>query len=163
GEGGRAAVDIDEEEQPDEEGSIIGSAQYMAPEQAWGDNTAIDARTDVFALGGLLYQLLTGYPPYRATTPAEVLHLARLGMVDPPDAAYILTSGRAVAYAMVDGEKRVLREMGPGEVFGEMALLADRPRTASVAAVDDVTTIVVTAEALARELHSESWLAALVH
>ena len=85
--GGRAAVTLDEDDLPDESGSIIGSAQYMAPEQAWGDNDAIDARTDVFALGGLLYQILTGLPPYRAAFPQETLHMARLGLVKPPEEA----------------------------------------------------------------------------
>jgi CRP-like cAMP-binding protein len=81
---------------------------------------------------------------------------------DPPDAAYILTRGRCEAYRAVDTERRSLREMGPGDVFGEMALLSKHPRSASVMALDDVTAIVVTPEALAREVHSESWLVPLL-
>ena len=81
---------------------------------------------------------------------------------DPPDAAYIVTRGRCEAYKTVAGERRALREMGPGDVFGEMALLSSRPRSASVVALEDVTAIVVTREALAREVHSESWLLPLL-
>ncbi|QDU38118.1 Serine/threonine-protein kinase PknB [Maioricimonas rarisocia] len=44
-------------------GEILGTPAYMSPEQARGD--AIDARTDVFALGGLMYALLTDSPPIR--------------------------------------------------------------------------------------------------
>ncbi|NCG19543.1 MAG: cyclic nucleotide-binding domain-containing protein [Rhodobacterales bacterium] len=48
----------------DHEDSLIGTPSWMAPEQAMGDHAAIDARTDVFALGGLIYFTLTGTAPY---------------------------------------------------------------------------------------------------
>jgi serine/threonine protein kinase len=47
-------------------GTILGTPGYMAPEQAQGDVERIDARTDVFALGAILYFLLTGQPPDQA-------------------------------------------------------------------------------------------------
>jgi tRNA A-37 threonylcarbamoyl transferase component Bud32 len=52
-------------------GSIIGTAVYMAPEQATGQ--PIDARTDLYAAGVVLYQLLTGRPPFDGDTPMAVL------------------------------------------------------------------------------------------
>ena len=47
----------------DENGSPVGTLCYMAPEQLQGDAARIDERTDVFGLGGILYQILTGTPP----------------------------------------------------------------------------------------------------
>lgn len=55
------------------QGSVMGTPAYMAPEQARGDVDRIDARTDVFALGAILYHLLTGRCPYPADTAAQAL------------------------------------------------------------------------------------------
>lgn len=45
-------------------GEVLGSPYYMAPEQALGNSEAIDARTDVFGLGAILFQMLTNRPPH---------------------------------------------------------------------------------------------------
>lgn len=71
------ARSIQADEGIQEQGVIVGSAAYMAPEQAWGRTDEIDARTDIFALGGILYQILTNQPPYPGPRPELQVELAR--------------------------------------------------------------------------------------
>ena len=53
-------------------GFLAGTPDYMSPEQARGE--AIDARSDLFSLGSVLYTMLTGHPPFRAASPMAVLN-----------------------------------------------------------------------------------------
>jgi serine/threonine-protein kinase len=208
----------------------VGTPGYMPPEQARGNPAEMDERSDVFGLGAILYEIVSGKTPFgpyddaesalrraadgiivpieqaavgvgvsrrlraivaRATAPdpedryptvVELqrdivsflrggLHLPRKvfapGTViiregDVGDAAYMIVSGRCRVYRSVPGGEEMLLQMSAGDVFGEMALLLDEPRAASVAAVDAVTALVLSKETLAEGLGLNGWTGALV-
>jgi len=199
----------------------------MAPEQLAGPGASIDVRTDVFGIGGILYELLIGEAPNdrgRLAGPGLSRHpvelpstsatwgpippvLARIAAkalapdpanryqdvmslradldgflkgggwfetraCDPGqfivkegeagDAAYIIESGHCEVTKIVRGADTVIRQLGPGDVFGETAVLTRAQRTATVRALDAVTLKVITAESLNFELEQNPWLAVFV-
>lgn len=210
---------------PTQEGSG-GTAAYMAPEQIFGRTEQIDARTDVFGLGGVLYEILTGnapnegkailaaatgraprsfepralwnqLPPELCRIAAKALSLERaeryasvselrleleqflkgggwfetLTVADgvaivsegePGNIAYVIQSGHCDVWKTIQGEQRMVRRLGPGDVFGEAAVFAPGLRTASIVAVGEVTLKVVTGDALNHELDQNPMLAAFV-
>lgn len=209
----------------------VGTPAYMSPEQAAGVPSKMDDRTDVFGLGALLYEMISGQAPYGSEyDPDRLIDLAKAGKVVPiekatqgigisqrlrrivaralefnPDdryqsvvemqddvraflrgglhlprkgfnpgdtivtegdvgeSAYMIISGSCRAYRTVDGVQETLVEMGPGEVFGEMALLLDEPRAASVEANDRVTVLVLDKNTMSEGLGLDGWTGALVH
>ncbi len=119
-----------------QDGAVAGTPAYMAPEQARGEIAALDARTDVFALGALLYEMLTLSPPYVGGTVfatltqaqeaawlpvAERLRLDRSGgPTPPPELASIahraMAAEPAQRYASVEdmlADLRAFREHRP--------------------------------------------------
>jgi len=65
------------------EGSIMGTPCYMSPEQATGKNSLVGERSDVFGLGGLLYEMLTFIPPITGKDAMEVLQNAATCNIRP--------------------------------------------------------------------------------
>ena len=209
----------------------VGTPEYMAPEQARGNPAEMDERSDVFGLGAVLYELVSGKRPYgdapnqdavlerakhgRVVPIAEAaqgiglslrirkivekalavdparryqnvtelqrdvqdflrggLHLPRrafppgaliLREGDVGDAAYMIVSGSCRAFRNVGDREEPLATMNAGEVFGEMALLLDEPRAASVEAVTAVTVLVLDKQTITEGLGVNGWTGALVH
>jgi len=209
---------------------MVGTIAYMAPEQASGDPAQMDERTDVFGIGAILYELLSGHCPYgdtqsdevllarvragavvsidaataglglakqiraiveRATQPNpskrhqsvlelrdEITAFLRHGLHLPQkrvsagtliiregeigDAAFIITSGNCRVFRDVNGSQETLSGLGVGDIFGEMALLLDEPRAASVEATSEVTLLVLDKATLGAGLGTGGWTGTLV-
>jgi serine/threonine-protein kinase len=205
---------------------VMGTPAYMSPEQARGLHDQIDARSDVFALGAMLFEILTGHPPYQGRNavqlllqaedckaklpehlpiPRELRRIVEQAMRPNPreryqrvedmevelrrfmrgggnfplqkfargewiirenevgDAAYILMAGQCEVFKHIEGRWESLRKLGPGDVFGETAILAATARTASVVALTEVTTRVVTRDVLEREVDAmKPWMGAFI-
>ena len=208
----------------------VGTPGYMAPEQARGTPSEMDERSDVFGLGALLYELVSGRLPFGDPPSTEVLmRRTELGQVVPIDEAaagtgvskrlrviiarathadraaryqdviamqrdvqaflrgglhlprklfrpgdiilregdvsndaYMIVSGRCRAFHVADSKQETLAIMGAGDVFGEMALLLDEPRAATVEAVDQVTVLVLDKQTMTEGLGVDGWTGALV-
>lgn len=203
-----------------------GTVVYMAPEQLLGSSDDVDGRTDVFGLGGVLFEILTGTAPNEGKAllasargentlnflprslwqrlPPELCRIAAKALAPTREAryqtvaalrddlerflkgggwfdtllaeagetivsegeagssAYIIQSGSCDVWKNFQGQPRLIRRLGPGDVFGETAVFAGGLRTASIVAAEQVTLKVVTGESLNRELDQNPMLAAFV-
>jgi serine/threonine-protein kinase len=95
-------------------GAVVGTPAFMSPEQAQGRNSAIDARTDVYALGATLYACLTGTPPFHGV---ELVALLQRIAEEPPKPPAIDRDLDLVIMKCL--------EKDPGQRYSSAAALAD--------------------------------------
>jgi serine/threonine protein kinase len=99
--------------------AVLGTASYMAPEQAAGDTQALGPAADVYALGAILYEVLTGRPPFRAATHELTIHQVLSEEPPPP------TQLRPDVPAELEAICLKCLEKEPGQRFASAAALAE--------------------------------------
>ena len=106
------------EGQGTEQGSVLGTPAYMAPEQAFGDHRNVGPATDVHALGAIFYEMLAGRPPFQAGTVMEILK--KVAEREPPP---LRSWGLRVPYALEDVCGRAMRK-NPQDRYPDAGALA---------------------------------------
>ncbi|MFT5030548.1 MAG: tRNA A-37 threonylcarbamoyl transferase component Bud32 [Candidatus Binatia bacterium] len=100
-------------------GAILGSPAYMPPEQANGDVDQLGTHSDVYSLGAVLYELITGRPPFRGKTPIETLIQVRDQIPKAPSALNPHVPQDLEAVCLKCLEKEPLRRYATARQLGQ--------------------------------------------
>jgi serine/threonine protein kinase len=109
-------------------GEVLGTPLYMSPEQAQGQSQEVDARSDLYSLGVIMYEMLAGINPFEAPNPQSVL-LRHITYVPPP----VIDSRSDVPPALSKAVQRLLhkdplaRYQSATELRLDLVDMADRP------------------------------------
>lgn len=112
-------------------GASLGTPAYMSPEQARGD-ASVDEQTDVWALGVVLYELLTGRSPFARPTPHATLAAVLLDAVPPPHACAPDVPEALSGVVLRALTRNRVDRFGSMEAFAEALRAATTPRTRPV-------------------------------
>ncbi len=99
-------------------GFLVGTPQYMSPEQAAGERR-VDARSDIYSLGAMAYEMLTGEPPHRGPTPRAVL-----AKIATEDARPVSASRRTVP-SHIDAAVACALQKAPSDRFSRATEFVD--------------------------------------
>ncbi|MCB9878447.1 MAG: tetratricopeptide repeat protein [Planctomycetes bacterium] len=119
-------------------GSVLGTPAYMPPEQALGDVERMDRRSDVFGLGGILCEILTGAPPYRGKGQEVLLQAARAQLddawrrLDECDANEVLIDLCRRCLQADPDARPIDAQQVADEVLGYLASVEQRARDAEI-------------------------------
>lgn len=132
------------------QGIVVGTLLSMSPEQARGQE--LDERSDLFSLGVLLYEMLTGRSPFRGKDPVEVLH--RVVYEPPPSLRSLRPDLAPELESLLDRLLAKDRQLRPGSAREVIAALESLPASAGAGAargIDDLSDLPTSAEPRWRE------------
>jgi serine/threonine-protein kinase len=129
--------------------TVVGTAAYMAPEQAQG--RLVDARSDLYAVGCLLYELLTGRPPYQGEMPLDVMYQHVHEQPVPPSLRALGIPAQLDAVVLRALAKDPEDRFPSATEMREALVFLDADPAAAVGADPDATVLIPGAEQTAAE------------